>query len=207
MPFTRPSRALAKARRGRMAANPLEETLLTAPPWPWASHRPPSAVATTTIHVTFGLQRHRRDASTRGSIPIETAAPSERHLPRLRALALLRRRPGACGNGVAGRRPRNLHTCRHSLAWPCCAALRPTYPLSDIGRLKVAHGARAADDVCTWGKFCRSRGNRFRSPCRAPALSKRSMLCTGPKRVADSRRRLTIAGKSDFHRIAQVLNI
>jgi len=45
------------------------------------------------------LARHR----------VAPAAPLVLHLPRLRALALLRRRPSARGESPASRRPRNLH--------------------------------------------------------------------------------------------------
>ena len=53
--------------------------------------------------------RPRRPAS----IPIEPAAPLVLHLPRLRALALLRRRPSARAESPTSRRPRNLHKCGH----------------------------------------------------------------------------------------------
>src|SRR4030095_16515634 len=46
--------------------------------------------------------------AARDTIPIEPAAPLVLHLPRLRALALLRRRPAARVESTTSRRPRNL---------------------------------------------------------------------------------------------------
>jgi hypothetical protein len=52
---------------------------------------------------------HAPNDAARDSIPIEPAAPLVLHLPRLRALALLRRRPAARVESTTSRRPRKLH--------------------------------------------------------------------------------------------------
>lgn len=41
---------------------------------------------------------------------------------------------------------------------------RPSYTDAEVGGSGDDHDARAADDVCTWGKSCRSRGNRGALP-------------------------------------------
>ena len=61
-------------------------------------------------------------------IPIAPAAPPQRHPPRFRALALLGRRPPAQADGSSSRRPRNLHTFRHSPLTASSGRLGATRP-------------------------------------------------------------------------------
>ena len=85
------------------------------------------SVATASPQSTPALRSNRHSARC-------TRLPQ---LPRLRALALLRRRPSARGESPASRRPRNLHICRSRAHSQAASAV------SESGNLKLASTVNA----------------------------------------------------------------
>ena len=97
--------------------------------------------------------------SPRGSIPIEPAAPLLLHLPRLRALAVLRRRPSVCGA-----RP----------AWPASANLHKPGRTRPSSACRMSPQADLAGAFPETSSFSTSRANKLRAGSPTPPRTSRS---------------------------------
>jgi hypothetical protein len=108
-PVIRRRRSRSPRSASSLAHSPRPAT--AGPPFPSSSS--PRASSQRQVPPSLACPIHPPNDAARDSIPIEPAAPLVLHLPRLRALALLRRRPAARVESATSRRPRNLHiSCR-----------------------------------------------------------------------------------------------
>jgi hypothetical protein len=104
-PVNRRRRSRSPRSASSLAHSPRRAT--AGPPFPSSSS--PRASSQRQVTPSLACPIHPPNDAARDTIPIEPAASLVLHLPRLRALALLRRRPAARVESTPSRRPRNLH--------------------------------------------------------------------------------------------------